>query len=69
MGGGANPNFVLHILSNLVNVRMHTENWLCNLPGGGSLAWKCLKSSCGWVGGGGGGYRVNIVLVFGIALA
>ena len=25
--------FFLHILSSLVNVRLHTENWLGNLPG------------------------------------
>ena len=30
---GGNPNFVVHILSSLVNVRLHTKNWLCNLPG------------------------------------
>jgi hypothetical protein len=23
----------LDILSSLVNIRLHTENWLCNLPG------------------------------------
>ena len=28
-----NPNLFLHILSSLVNVRLHTENWLCNLAG------------------------------------
>ena len=27
-----------HILSSLVNVRLHTENWLCNLPGSASKA-------------------------------
>ena len=31
--GGGDPNFVLHILSSLVNVRLHTRNWRCNLPG------------------------------------
>ena len=31
--GGGNPNLFLHILSSLVNVRLHTENWLCNLAG------------------------------------
>ena len=31
--GGGDPNFFLHILSSLVNVRLHTENWLCNFPG------------------------------------
>ena len=33
MGRGGNLNFFLHILSSLVNIRLHTENWLCNLPG------------------------------------
>jgi hypothetical protein len=32
-GRGCNLNFFLHILSSLVNIRLHTENWLCNLPG------------------------------------
>ena len=32
-GVGFNLNFFLHILSSLVNIRLHTENWLCNLPG------------------------------------
>ena len=32
-GEGGNPNLFLHILSSLVNVRLHTENWLCNLAG------------------------------------
>ena len=32
-GEGGNPNLFLHILSSLVNIRLHTENWLCNLPG------------------------------------
>ena len=42
-------DFFLHILSSLVNIRLHTENWLCNLPGsalkvpGGGWWW--------WVGG------------------
>ena len=49
LGGGANPNFVLCILSSLVNVRLHTENWLCNLPG------SALKVPVVVVGGGGGG--------------
>ena len=31
--GGGSPSFFLHILSCLVNVRLHTETWLCNLPG------------------------------------
>ena len=57
-GGLCNPKFFLHILSSLVNVRLHTENWLCNLPG------SALKVPVG-----GGGYRVNIVIVFGLALA
>ena len=42
---GGDLNYFLHILSSLVNVRLHTENWLCNLPG------SALKVS---VGGGGG---------------
>ena len=25
--------FSLHILSSLVNFRLHTRNWFCNLPG------------------------------------
>ena len=57
--GRCDLNFYLHILSSLVNIRLHTENWLCNLPG------SALKVPVG----GGGGYRVNIVIVFGIALA
>jgi hypothetical protein len=32
-GGGVTLIFLLHILSSLVNIRLHTENWLCNLPG------------------------------------
>jgi hypothetical protein len=32
-GEGCNLNFCLHILSSLVNIRLHTENWLCNFPG------------------------------------
>ena len=32
-GGGVTLIFFLHILSSLVNVRLHTENWLCNLAG------------------------------------
>ena len=42
---GGYPNVGLHILSSLVNFRLHTENWLCNLPG------SSLK-----VSGGGGGW-------------
>ena len=53
------PNLFLYISSSLVNVRLHIKNWLCNLPG------SALKVPVG----GGGGYRVNIVIVFGIALA
>ena len=30
---GGNPNLFLHIFSSFVNVRLHTKNWLCNLPG------------------------------------
>ena len=33
VGRGGNLNFFLHILSSLVNIRLHSENWLCNLPG------------------------------------
>ena len=40
--GGCNLNFFLHILSSLVNIRLHTENWLCNLPG------SALKVPGGW---------------------
>jgi hypothetical protein len=29
MDGGGN----LNILSSLVNIRLNTENWLCNFPG------------------------------------
>ena len=47
--GGCNLNLFLHILSSLVNIRLHTENWLCNLPG------SALKVPVGvggwWVGG------------------
>ena len=32
------------VLSSLVNVRLHTENWLCNLPG------SALKVPGGWGG-------------------
>ena len=32
-GRGGYLNIFLHILSSLVNIRLHTENWLCNLPG------------------------------------
>ena len=30
---GGDPYFFLPILSSLVNVRLHSKNWLCNLPG------------------------------------
>ena len=46
---GGDPYFFLHILSSLVNVRLHTKNWLCNLPG------SALKVPVVVVGGGGGG--------------
>ena len=47
VGKGGNPDFFLHILSSLVNIRLHTENWLCNLPG------SALKvPGGGWVVGG-----------------
>ena len=52
-GGG--PNFVIHILFSWVNVRLHTKNWRCNLPG------SALKVSVG----GGGGHKVNLVIDFG----
>ena len=32
-GEGGTLIFLLHILSSLVNIRLHTENWLCNLTG------------------------------------
>ena len=32
-GGAGFPNSFLHILFSLVNIRLHTENWLCKLPG------------------------------------
>ena len=44
-GECAFPNLFLHLLSSLVNCRLHTENCLCNLPG------SALKVP---VGGGGG---------------
>ena len=31
--GGVTLIFLLHILSILFNIRLHTENWLFNLPG------------------------------------
>ena len=40
-------DFFLHILSSLVNVRLHTENWLCNLPGSASKV--CVVGGGGWV--------------------
>ena len=55
-GEGCNLNFFLHILSSLVNIRLHTENWLCNLPG------SALQVP---VGGGGGCLKVNLVISFG----
>ena len=45
-GGVGNPYFFLHILSSLVNVRLHTENWLCHLPG------SALTIPVWWVVGG-----------------
>jgi hypothetical protein len=33
VGGGVSLIFFLHILSSLVNIRLHTENWLCNSQG------------------------------------
>ena len=46
-GRGGYLNFFLHILSSLVNIRLHTENWLCILPG------SALKvPGGGWVVGG-----------------
>ena len=43
--GGFNPSFLFYILSSLVYVKLHTGNWLCNLPG------SALKVPVG-VGGG-----------------
>ena len=43
---GGNLNVFLHILSSLVNIRLHTENWLCNLPGS---ALKVPVVGGGWV--------------------
>jgi hypothetical protein len=45
--GGVNPYFFLHILFSLVNVRLHTENWLYNFPE------SALKVPVVVVGGGG----------------
>jgi hypothetical protein len=58
--GGVTLIFLLHILPSWVNVRLHTENWLCNLPG------SALKVPVvgGWVV-----FKVNLVIVFGLALA
>ena len=50
---------MIDILSSLFNVRLHTENWLCNLPGS---AIKVPVVVGGWL-------KVNIVIVFGLALA
>ena len=56
--GGGNPNLFHYILSSLVNVRLHTENWLCNLPGSalkvpvGGGGWWWLEteySDCLWL--------------------
>ena len=57
-----NLNFFLYILSSLVNIRLDTENWLCNSPGS---ALKVPVGGGGSGGGGGGGYRVNLVISFG----
>jgi hypothetical protein len=38
-----------NISSSLVNIRLHTENWLCNLPGS---ALKVPVVGGGWVVGG-----------------
>ena len=62
-GGGVNFNFFLHILSSLVNFRLHTENWLCTLPGS---ALKVPVVGSGWCLVGGGGKKVNIVINFGL---
>ena len=55
-GGTGHLNFFLPILSSLVNIRLHTKNWLCNLPG------SALKVP---VGGGGWWLKVNSVISFG----
>ena len=60
--GGDRKNFFLHILSCLVNIRLHNEIRLCNLPG--SALKVPMVGSCG-----GGWLKVNIVIVFGLALA
>ena len=44
-GDSGNPNLFLHNLSSLVNVRLHTDNWLCNLPGS---ALKVPVGGGGW---------------------
>ena len=53
-GGG---QFFLYISSSLVSARLHTENWLCNLPR------SALKVPVvgGWL-------KVNLVITFGKAL-
>ena len=55
--GAENFLLFLHILYSLVNVRLHSENWLCNLPG------SALKVPVG--GGGGWWLKVNLVITFG----
>ena len=40
--GGGGLNLFSYVLSSLVSVRLHTDNWLCNLPG------SALKVTGGW---------------------
>ena len=44
---GGELHLFLHILSSLVNIRLHTENWLCILPG--SALKVPVVVGCGWV--------------------
>ena len=46
LGGVGNPIVFLHILSSLVNVRLHTETLLCKLPGS---ALKVLVGGGWWL--------------------
>ena len=39
VAGSGYPNLFPHISSSLVNVRLHTENLLSNLPGNGGWWW------------------------------
>ena len=60
-GKGGDLNFCLHILSSLVNIRLHTENWLCNLPGSALKVPVVVVV----VVGGGWWLKVNLVISFG----